>query len=226
MSDKRIKKLSRRERERQAHRREILEATERVFVRKGYYGATVEEIAQEAEFAVGTIYNFFKSKDDLYFEVLGRIAQDFLDAFKQNVLTRSDPVEAVAALIELRLTHFEEHRGFFRVLFETHHEVQPDSSRARHQTYMQLYDEYLKTVSGIFERGIKDGSFENIDPFSFALGLEGVINAFVTYWLRHQPSEPLATRVEKLKNGFLEHVVVGRDLNSKPATGQDSQGVT
>ena len=70
MLDRDDGKMTRKERERERHRREMLEAAERVFVRKGYHDATVEEIAQEAEFAVGTLYNFFKGKDDLYARVV------------------------------------------------------------------------------------------------------------------------------------------------------------
>ncbi|RKY64298.1 MAG: TetR/AcrR family transcriptional regulator, partial [Candidatus Latescibacterota bacterium] len=47
---------TRREREREAHRREILEAAGRVFARKGFAGATMDEIAQEAEFSKAALY--------------------------------------------------------------------------------------------------------------------------------------------------------------------------
>ena len=130
MSDEVARKLSRKERERQAHRREMLEAAERVFVRKGYHGATVEEIAQEAEFAVGTLYNFFKSKEEMYAEVIRKIAEDFQDVFERQVLTRDRPQEAIGALIELRLKYFDDHRGFFRVFFETSPGSRIDPSRA------------------------------------------------------------------------------------------------
>jgi len=65
VSNRTNRRLSRRDRERERHRQEILEAAERVFVREGYHAATVEAIAREAEFGIGTIYNFFQSKEDL-----------------------------------------------------------------------------------------------------------------------------------------------------------------
>lgn len=203
-------KLSRKERERERHRREILDAGERVFIHKGYYLATIEEIAQEAEFAVGTIYNFFKGKEELYTQVAEKIAQDFMDVFEQKVLTKSDPEEAIGALIELRLTHFEDHRGFFRVFFETSPGSRLDPARALPPNCAALYDRYMDAVSGIFERGMKDGLFDEMDPFYLTLCLEGIVNAFVAYWSRSEPSEPLATRVEKMRNAFLGRVMAGR----------------
>jgi len=199
-------KLSRKERERQRHRQEILEAAERVFVRKGYHGATVEEIAQEAEFAVGTIYNFFKGKDDLYARVIEGIAQDFMEQFETKVLSLADPESAIAALIELRLTHFEDHRGFFRVFLEAAPASRVDAARAFPKDCAALYERYMRTVTEIFRRGISQGVFDETDPLYLALCMEGIVNAFVAYWSKREPTEPLAVRVEKMKREFLGRV--------------------
>ena len=59
------KPMTRREKERLAHRAAILDAAERIFAAKGFPGATIAEIAREAEFAVGSIYNFFPGKREL-----------------------------------------------------------------------------------------------------------------------------------------------------------------
>jgi len=195
--------LPRREREKQRHRREILDAAERVFARKGYYLATVEEIAKDAEFAVGTIYNFFKSKEELYSHVIEQIARNFMNELESEVLSQKGPEDAIAALIELRLTHFDEHRRFARVVLETTPGSHMDAMRALPANCLGLYDRYIDLVSGIFERGVEDGVFDDIDPFYLTLCLDGVINAFVSYWSRREPSESLATRVEKMKNAFL-----------------------
>jgi AcrR family transcriptional regulator len=60
------KKLSRKEREYRRHRYEILEAALELFSEKGFYNVSMNEIAQKAEFAVGTMYKFFENKEDLY----------------------------------------------------------------------------------------------------------------------------------------------------------------
>jgi AcrR family transcriptional regulator len=200
--------LTRKERERQAHRRAMLDAAERVFVRKGYYQATVEEIAQEAEFSVGTLYNFFKNKEDLYGQVVEKIAREFLADFEAHVLTRADPEEAVGALIELRLTHFEEHRGFFRVFFETSPGSRLDPARALPESCVGLYDHYVEQVAELFRRAVDAGRFAPFDPFYLTLCLEGIINAFVAYWSRREPVEPLPARVAKMKASFIERLKV------------------
>jgi AcrR family transcriptional regulator len=203
MRDRDHGKMTRKEREREAHRREMLEAAERAFVSKGYHATTVEEIAQAAEFAVGTLYNFFKGKEDMYAQVVAKIAHDFMDLLEERALDQPDADTAIAALIKLRLTHFEEHRGFFRVFFETSPASRIDPARALPEGCVGLYDRYIEAVTTIFARGIRGGQFDHFDPLYLTLCLEGIINAFVAYWSRREPEEPLDVRVEKMQNAFL-----------------------
>ena len=205
---------SRKEREREGHRLEILAAAERVFVRDGYHGTTVESIAKEAEFAVGTLYNFFESKEQLYAEVMENMARDFFEAFERVVLTKKDPDETIGTLIELRLTHFEEHRGLIRVLFEAFSGSQLGPPPRVPASLVGLYDRYVETLRKLFERGVKDGFFEQMDPLYLALCLDGIMHAFELYWSRHEPSEPLAVRVQKMRDGFLAGIRAKRPTPS------------
>jgi TetR/AcrR family fatty acid metabolism transcriptional regulator len=59
--------LSRREREKLAHRAEIIDAALRVFARKGFFQATLDGVAQEAEFSKGALYLYFSSKEDILY---------------------------------------------------------------------------------------------------------------------------------------------------------------
>lgn len=115
MASQALEPMSRRDRERERHRREILEAAERIFGRNGYRATTVEAIAKEAEFAVGTLYKFFKGKEDIYSHVIEALFQRFMRECEESVLSIDDPEEAIAALIALRLMHSDEHRQFLRI---------------------------------------------------------------------------------------------------------------
>jgi len=203
--------MSRKDRERERHRREVLAAAERIFASKGYHATTIEEIAREAEFAVGTLYNLFKGKDDLYTRVIEGFAQDFFGKFEEKVQSIENAEEAIASLIELRLTHFEEHRGFLRIMLEATPGSRIDPVRSMPQSVQEMYDRYIEAVAGIFEKGISQGAFDRADPLYFALCMEGVIHAFVTYWSKHEPSEPLHVRGSKIKREFLERIKVRLD---------------
>ena len=62
-------KLTRKEREKLRHKEDILAAALHLFSSKGFHNVSMQEIAQASEFAVGTLYNFFESKDTLFDEM-------------------------------------------------------------------------------------------------------------------------------------------------------------
>ena len=68
-------RLSRREKEKNRHKEEILGAALRLFSEKGFHNVSMQEIAEESEFGVGTLYNFFESKDALFEELMTSTAE-------------------------------------------------------------------------------------------------------------------------------------------------------
>lgn len=82
-----IPHLPRRERERLMRRKEIIDAAREVFARKGFKDATLEDVAERAEFGKGTLYNYFSNKEGLFicvledsFETIKKIAEDAFNA--------------------------------------------------------------------------------------------------------------------------------------------------
>ena len=179
----------------------MLTAAERVFARKGFREATIEEIAREADFAVGTFYNFFKGKSDLYKEVLGGIVRDFMAEFERDVESREDPALAVAALVELRLRIFEQHREFLRVFFE---QSSAGMGGGLPREHLRQRARYKEAVRGIFARGVRSGVFAPLDPVHQAICLDGVINAMVRHWSAGDAGEPPAVRVDKTREIVLQ----------------------
>jgi AcrR family transcriptional regulator len=80
-----MRSTERRERHRDADRRALLEAAERVFARDGLAGASVRDIAAEAGMSVGGVYQFFPGKDDLYLAVLEEVWHAYQAAVKESL---------------------------------------------------------------------------------------------------------------------------------------------
>jgi len=77
--------LSRKERDRQLRRSDILKAAEHIFALKGYHKATIRNIAKEAQYAIGTVYLHFKDKDALYFALLDEKMKSLLFIFEERI---------------------------------------------------------------------------------------------------------------------------------------------
>jgi AcrR family transcriptional regulator len=117
-----VQPIPRRERERLMRRKEIIDAAREVFARKGFNEATLDDVAERAEFGKGTLYNYFPNKEALFlsvledcFETMKGIAEE---AFSSN-LTFSEKVER---FIHSELTFFFNNlEGVQLMMREAHH---------------------------------------------------------------------------------------------------------
>jgi AcrR family transcriptional regulator len=94
---------------------EILEAARRVFARKGFNGATMDDIAEAAGVAKGTLYLYFPSKRRVYLAALKRGFIRLIEETKRNVEAAPTAAEKIRAFITTRIRYAEENRDFVRI---------------------------------------------------------------------------------------------------------------
>lgn len=175
--------LPRREREKLRQREELLTAALELFSENGYHNVSMQQIAQRAEFAVGTVYKFFKNKEDLYKALImakvaeyHRILKETLDQQKDIPSLLHDYVAAKAAVVvggaaTLRL-YFAETRG-----------ASFNIRAGLDQDIRKLYDEVVATLASVLAAGVKKKVLRKLDPYHMAMALEGITNAFLFSWL-------------------------------------------
>src|SRR5690348_13800926 len=108
---------SRREQRRLAQqgvsRAQLLDAAEEIFGRKGFHETTLKEIAELAEFSVGSVYSFFDSKDDLFRQIFVRRGEQFMPELARVLSAGGpDPLEQLHDLVEFEVGFFREHSHF------------------------------------------------------------------------------------------------------------------
>lgn len=161
---------ARREREKLHRRNTILEAARHLFFEKGYR-TTMDEIAERAELSKGTLYIYFKSKDELYVSV---IVEGFriLEKRMQEALAKAEgPEEKVKAVYYAFVDHCLESREYFRI---TQYFLTED---ARENTSRELIDAINMDSMSLLEygvraiqEGIEEGVFrDDIDPLAVSI---------------------------------------------------------
>lgn len=195
---------SRRERERQRHEQEILDAAEAVFCRDGYSQASIQSIAEQAEFSVGTLYNFFKGKEEIYHRMMERKAQEVVAFYRDAADAETTPTAKVRRLIAAKAQYFSENRDFFRVYVtemrgNTCH-ASVGLCKAAHDTYMG----HLDFVAGIFRDGIASGEFKKHDPMHLTSYLESLGNAFLTMYLEDETGQNMEKNLDSMIRMFFE----------------------
>src|SRR6201999_4259311 len=102
-----------------ATRERLLEAAESVFADKGYDGAKISDIAEEAGCSVGAVYFRFKDKDALFFA----IAESYVDEARAGLFallgrTTATPQDIIRNFVAASAANFRRHRGLFRAIVE------------------------------------------------------------------------------------------------------------
>jgi AcrR family transcriptional regulator len=160
----------RKEREKERRRQQIIIAAKRIFSAKGFNKATMEDIAKEAEISPGTIYIYFKNKDELYASLSIRILQHLnirLEHVKkqnnvnveQRIATLKDALYDIYnfdPLILINLFHLQSSESLKNLSFGLLSEIK------------RLSQDSLKIMADIFSEGISNGVFIKTNPNALA----------------------------------------------------------
>jgi TetR/AcrR family transcriptional regulator len=184
-------KLPRREREKARQRQEILEAALTLFTEKGYHNVTMHEIAGKAEFAIGTIYKFFKNKEDLYKALILEKAEEFKNMILEAVVETEDEVDKLRNFVKAKGEIFRAHIPVIRLYFSETHGESFSMLAGLDAKIRNLHAEFLKKLASIFDGGMQKKRFNKIaDPYYLAVALDGITTAFLFMWLEAPDRHP------------------------------------
>lgn len=145
-------------REKEQRKEEIVDAAQRIFFEKGLQTATIDEIAEAAELSKGTIYLYYKSKEDLYLAVVMRGMQLLQDMFLSRVQTENDLLKALLAAVTSYVEFFKIHRNYFRMFQylqtpQFHKQVSAEMKEASSLISQKTWS----LVIDLLQRGIDEG---------------------------------------------------------------------
>lgn len=174
-------KLSRREKEKQAREIGILNAAEQLFFEKGYDGASMDEIADKAQFTKRTLYQYFISKEDLYFAVALKWFKKLFSYFEEVMLKKTSGYDKFRFSGLAYYQFSKDYPAAFRLLNHCNVINTNKDTSSNFQKMMLLGNEMFRRFSETIEEGKKDGSVrDDLDPktgaFSAVYLLIGFLN--------------------------------------------------
>ena len=109
------RQITRRERERERQRQEMLDTAMDLFAGKGYHNVTMREIAEKADFAIGTLYKFFRNKEDLYKALMLQRADEFNEAIRKALDGPEDVMDKLRGYVKTKGELFQAHLPAIRL---------------------------------------------------------------------------------------------------------------
>jgi AcrR family transcriptional regulator len=205
-------KPSRRDRNKIRNQQEILAAALNVFAEKGYRDASVQEIADRADFAVSTLYALFENKADLYRKVSVDIGRRTGAIFEEAMAAGQDEYEKLVNCARAKGRAYNESPAGVRML---EHEIQ-SLREASDEDYPdqgigKIYERFMVRIQKIFADGIKKGLFVEGDPVLMAMALDSSTNALMKLCRARPDQYVYDDRVDEVINLFFSAV-----LKNKP----------
>jgi len=173
----------RKEREREMRRQQIMVAAKRIFTRKGFEKSTVEDIAKEAELSPGTLYLYFKSKDELYASLCLRVLR-FINIKIDHVLNEenTDYEEKQIGLLNAMKDVYAFDPLILNNMF---HLQSSDTLRTLSPDLLDEINELsrkaLQSMAGMFDQGISAGHIIDRSPLALADILWGLFSGIVLW---------------------------------------------
>lgn len=186
-------------------RERILDAAIKVFAAEGFYNAKVSQIAHEAGVADGTIYLYFKSKDDLLINLFEDRMERVNANLREAIDTESTAVARLKRIVKLHLELVEQNRDMAEVISV---ELRQSSKFIREYSNPK-FAEFLRTIAGAVVEGQRTGELRTgIDPYVFARALFGALDEIALAWLVKHPgskaSIELPRAAEQLGDLFID----------------------
>jgi AcrR family transcriptional regulator len=169
--------LSRKEKERRFRMDLVLDAAWEVLAKKSYDATTVEDIARAAEISVGTLYQLFRSKEDIYRELVARQQRRFFEVVSERVDRAETPTEQVYATVRAHMELFADYRKQWKLYLTASSGFGRELKEQLLETVYGDHIAFLERLTRICERGLSQGEFRS--------GVSAELLAIALLWLPH-----------------------------------------
>ncbi|OGK99405.1 MAG: hypothetical protein A3E31_00955 [Candidatus Rokubacteria bacterium RIFCSPHIGHO2_12_FULL_73_22] len=182
---------------------QIIDAAIRVFARNGYYNSRVSDVAREAGIAAGTIYLYFKTKDEILVTLFREKMTEWVALVRDAIAGEADPLEKIRRIVALHFKMIEEHPALAEVL-----QVE---LRQGHKFFRgasaQEVSAYFDVIADVLREGVLAGRLRKELPVKVATKmLFGAMDQLATSWVLGSRGYRLSEAAEPVATIFLKGV--------------------
>ncbi len=182
---------------------QIINAAEDVFTQKGFNEARMDDIADKTGLSKGTLYLYFKSKDDLIIAILDRMFQremKQMEGLDQADLSAADAIWKMTEAVTNNIL------GFVRLVPIVYQFLALAFRNKYVQKALKKYiNQYIDMITPIIEQGIKSGEFRKVDAREVAIAMSAIIEGTLLLWVYDrdlvEPEKHIRSGVKLLLEG-------------------------
>ena len=155
----------------------IIEAATQLFVRKGFYGTSISDLAQATDLTKGALYHHFENKEAIFFAVIESVRASWHNEVGREVLQAKDALTQLTTLLDSHTRLLQKKNAIcvvMNVLMMEMEDINPKFTAA----LQEIYNELIEFVEHIIKKGQRSGQIKpNLDTRLTALNIVGVLKA-------------------------------------------------
>jgi len=200
--------LSRKKRERLRHKQEILDTALKLFSERGFHNVSMQQIAEASEFAVGTLYNFFESKEALFEELTESCSEKIIGDLVAVLDGPGNEVERLTNFIRSLPKLMEEHAEFIRLYVS---ELGTRSAMLLKGRDKDKFDAILNSrLEQLLEAGIRKRIFRPVDPTIAAKSISSIMETLAFEIAGRFDKAEAKDMFDKVEQLFLDGLLLSR----------------
>lgn len=167
--------LSRKEREKLQRKKEILAAAANLFARKGYRETTLEDIAAEAEFGIGTLYNYFASKEDIFKSILKQQFEEGIERISEYEATTGTFKEFMLEYVSGQFNYLQQNMNGIKLVIAFYTSMYDHPISKNDPELTALQNRHDQIMNRRIEKGINDKEIKAYSPDMIRRYLDGFL---------------------------------------------------
>ncbi len=178
----------------------ILRAAIETFAARGFFNAQVADVARAAGVAAGTVYLYFRGKDDLLISIFDRTMKEAIAAGRQSVAAKTTPIEQLREIAKLHLGRLGRDRDL-AIVFQVELRQSTKFMERFSATHLR---EYIGIIRDVIDEGQQKGAFRRqINPTLAAKMFFGALDEMATNWILSRRKYSLASEADAVVDLFV-----------------------
>jgi len=169
------------------------------FSKKGTSATTMQEIAEEAGIGKGTLYRYFKNKEDLISSLIKFGLNDVLEKVKKEIAKLDDPIKKIEQIITVQLNFYKNHGEFHKFLTR---EVWGHKLKFKYEI-KEIMDKYTEIIENVIIEGIEQKKLKKMNPLNVTISLFGMIYITSAHRIMFE-QDFSANEIEEIKEDIME----------------------
>lgn len=175
-----IERMTNKEKEAEFKRNLVMESAWMVFMEKGYNAATMNEIAEKSDYALGTIYKLFENKQEIFLSLVKKKLEQLHSIGISADDPSKNPVERITQILIALVDYFNNNIRMLQLFWFEPWTGDMEMIKGLKMEGADYLENFTKFFMDIIEDGQKKGYFKKIEPSKIRLALKAIMNGF--FW--------------------------------------------